>query len=442
MAAKASRRRRRMTPEDRRAQIIAAARSVFLDYGFAGTRVRDIAERSGITENLVYVRFANKNEIYQAAVTDPLDDLVDQLASAVTEMTQAGESRLKLFERFHAVLYTSMVEMAPLLAAALFSVPETGRTYFSDVVLPKFTQAIGGVITDVTGFEVDSLELDVLVEGVLGLHFGLSLDTIFAKQPLPVEVVARTLTVMFGEGIPMGNQRRLIPQKRRRSPQAATSSTRSGAPIVEPGARLSAAERKAQVALAAREVFLERGLAMARTKEIADTAGITEAFMFRLFDSKEELYQRAIEDPAAALVTSWARELGQIADSGEDAVDTLLAINQKGISILSELAPLFVLAVFSQMERGKRFYRQIVEPALRQPLVSKPVSAWASEDVNTEVMWRAIFGIQLGIVIRHQLTGIPIDTYEVARQLTHMIATGIKRPAGGRAARKAGAVRS
>lgn len=96
MAAKASRRRRRMTPEDRRAQIIAAARSVFLDYGFAGTRVRDIAERSGITENLVYVRFANKNEIYQAAVTDPLDDLVDQLASAVTEMTQAGESRLKL----------------------------------------------------------------------------------------------------------------------------------------------------------------------------------------------------------------------------------------------------------------------------------------------------------------------------------------------------------
>ena len=165
-ASDATRKRRRMTPEDRRAQILAAARSVFLDYGFAGTRVRDIAERAGITENLVYVRFANKNEIYQAAVTDPLEDLVEHLASAITEMTEAGQSRRKLFERFHAVLYTSMVQMAPLLAAALFSVPEAGREYYSDVVLPQFTAAISGVITDVTGFEVDSLELDVLVEGV------------------------------------------------------------------------------------------------------------------------------------------------------------------------------------------------------------------------------------------------------------------------------------
>jgi len=435
VAAKVPRKRRRMAPEDRRAQIIAAARSVFLDYGFAGTRVRDIAERAGITENLVYVRFANKNEIYQAAVTDPLDDLVDRLASAVVEMTQAGQSRLKLFESFHGVLYASMVEMAPLLAAALFSVPEAGRAYFSEVVLPKFTQAISGVITDVTGFDVDSLELDVLVEGVLGLHFGLSLDTIFARQPLPVDVVARTLTVMFGAGVPPRNGRRLESQKRRPSARAAAS-TRSPRPSAEPGARLSAAERKAQVALAAREVFVERGLAMARTKEIADRAGITEAFMFRLFDSKEELYQTAIEDPAAELVTSWARELGEITVRGEDPVATLLAINEKGIAILNELAPLFVIAVFSRMERGKRFYRQIVEPALSQPLASKPVAAWASEDVNTAVMWRAIFGIQLGIVIRHQLTGVPMDAVEVARQLTHMIATGIRRPAHGNASRK------
>lgn len=442
MAANATRKRRRMTPEDRRAQIIAAARSVFLEYGFAGTRVRDIAERAGITENLVYVRFANKNEIYQAAVTDPLDDLVDRLAAAVTETTQAGQSRLALFERFHAVLYASMREMAPLLAAALFSVPEAGRDYFSDVVLPKFTQAISAVITDVTGFDVDSLELDVLVEGVFGLHFGLALDSIFAKQPVPADVVARTLAVMFGEGIPTKQKQRLQPQKRRSRVRSVASATDAAVPGAGPAARLSAAERKAQISTAAQEVFVESGLAMARTKEIADRAGITEAFMFRLFDSKEELYQTAIEDPAAELVTSWANEIGQCVARGDVAVDTLLAINEKGIAILSDLAPLFVIAVFSQMERGKRFYRQIVEPALSQPLVSAPVRSWASERVNIEVMWRAIFGVQLGIVIRHQMTGAPIDTLEVARQLTHMIVTGIRRPAGGDAPRRPRAVGS
>ncbi len=429
----APRKRRRMTPEDRRAQIISAARSVFLDYGFAGTRVRDIADRAGITENLVYVRFANKNEIYQAAVTDPLDELVDHLASAITEMTKAGESRRKLFERFHTVLYTSMVQMAPLLAAALFSVPEVGRDYYAEVVLPKFTAAISGVITDVTGFDVTSLELDVLVEGVLGLHFGLALDSIFATQPLPVDVVARTLTVMFGDGIPT-RKKHFLPPRRAASPgRDAASSTPAPGPALEPGTRLTAAERRSQIGLAARQVFIERGLAMARTKEIADRAGITEAFMFRLFNGKEELYQTAIEDPAAEMVQQWASELAQIASRGDDAVTTLLAINEQGIAIVDELAPLFMIAVFSQMERGKRFYRQIVEPALSQPLASKPLDAWVSADVNTEVMWRAIFGIQLGIVLRHELTGEPVDTLEVARQLTRMIAIGIKKPARGKA---------
>ncbi|WP_123023271.1 TetR/AcrR family transcriptional regulator [Mycolicibacterium stellerae] len=417
-----------MSPEDRRTQIIAAARSVFLDYGYAGTRVRDIAERAGITENLVYVRFANKNEIYQTAVTDPLDDLVDRLASAITEMSQAGQSRRKLFERFHAVLYANMVEMAPLLAAALFSVPEAGRTYYSDVVLPKFTQAISGVITDVTGYDVDSLELDVLVEGVLGLHFGLSLDTIFATAALPVDVVARTLTVMFGDGLPR-TKRRSRSRKPQSSTRAESSSTRSADTGGQHGARMTAAERKTDVALAARQVFLERGMAMARTKEIAERAGITEAFMFRLFDGKEELYQTAIEDPAAELVRRWARELSEIATRGDDAVTTMLEINEQGIAILDELAPLFMIAVFSRMERGKRFYRQVVEPALSETLSSIPLSGWAPPDVNAEVMWRAIFGIQLGIVIRHELTRTPMDTLEVASQLTRMIATGIKQPA-------------
>jgi AcrR family transcriptional regulator len=268
------------------------------------------------------------------------------------------------------------------------------------------------------------------------------LDSIFAKQPVPADVVARTLAVMFGEGISTKQKQRLQPQKRRSRVRSVASATDAAVPGAGPATRLSAAERKAQISTAAQEVFVESGLAMARTKEIADRAGITEAFMFRLFDSKEELYQTAIEDPATELVTSWANEIGQCVARGDVAVDTLLAINEKGIAILSDLAPLFVIAVFSQMERGKRFYRQIVEPALSQPLVSAPVESWASERVNIEVMWRAIFGVQLGIVIRHQMTGAPIDTLEVARQLTHMIVTGIRRPAGGHAPRRARAVGS
>src|SRR5581483_1100858 len=106
--APAAPRGRRMTPEARRAQIIAAAREVFLRHGFAGTRVRDIAEQAGITENLVYIRFATKAEIYEAAVTDPLDALVESLVAAAGRLGTTGPAtraeRQRVFEEFHRVL--------------------------------------------------------------------------------------------------------------------------------------------------------------------------------------------------------------------------------------------------------------------------------------------------------------------------------------------------
>src|SRR5882672_4688063 len=119
-AATAAPRGRRMTPEARREQIIAAAREVFLRHGFAGTRVRDIAEQAGITENLVYIRFATKAEIYEAAVTDPLDALVEALVAATDRLGSADKAdtadRRQAFERFHRVLLTNMLDTAPLLA--------------------------------------------------------------------------------------------------------------------------------------------------------------------------------------------------------------------------------------------------------------------------------------------------------------------------------------
>jgi AcrR family transcriptional regulator len=434
----ASTRRRRMTPDARRAQIIASARDVFLRHGFAGTRVRDIAERAGITENLVYVRFSTKAEIYQAAVTDPLDALVDRL---VAETGQLGDgNRQDVFERFHRVLLSSMLDTAPLLAVALFSHPETGRRYYVDVVLPRFTEAITAVISDVTGWRLDSLQLDVLVEGVLGLHFGLALDSIFEDRALDVDEVAHQLAIMFGAGIATapapGTAGTNLPTRtalpKRTALPADTAVPEPDVAIraparAEPGARMAAAERRADVALAAREVFVERGLAGARTKDIAERAGITEAFMFRVFDGKEDLYRAAIEIPAEELLARLENDIRLVTNRGTDGIDTLRAINERGIAILSELAPIAVVALFSEMKRGKAFYRRSVIPPLRRTqLYLSGVAGWDTTGVDPDVLWRAVLGIQFGTVVHHLLTDSPIDAPDVAHRLTQLIVSGIR----------------
>lgn len=411
-----------MTPDARRAQIIASARDVFLQHGFAGTRVRDIAERAGITENLVYVRFRTKAEIYQAAVTDPLDELVDRLVAETGRL--AGGNRQDVFERFHRVLLASMLDTAPLLAVALFSHPETGRRYYVDVVLPRFTEAITAVISDVTGWRLDTLELDVLVEGVLGLHFGLALDSVFEDRTLDVDQVAHQLAIMFGAGI-VAAPSTTTQVALRDAPQpgpAPAAATRA-----EPGGRMQAAQRRADVALAAREVFVERGLAGARTKDIAERAGITEAFMFRIFDGKQDLYRAAIEIPAEQLLARLENDIRLVTSRGGDGVETLRAINERGISILGELAPIAVVALFSEMKRGKAFYRRSVVPPLRRAqLYLSGVAGWDTTGVDPDVLWRAVLGIQFGTVVHHLLTETPIDAHDVAQRLTRLVVSGIR----------------
>jgi AcrR family transcriptional regulator len=53
---------------------------------------------------------------------------------------------------------------------------------------------------------------------------------------------------------------------------------------------------------AAREVFATRGFRGARTKEIADKAGVSEALLYRHFGSKAGLFEEAILEPVNAFV--------------------------------------------------------------------------------------------------------------------------------------------
>ena len=60
--------RRRVTAEERRAAIIAAAVSLFSRQGFAHTTTREIATEAGIAEGTIYSYFASKQEILLAFI--------------------------------------------------------------------------------------------------------------------------------------------------------------------------------------------------------------------------------------------------------------------------------------------------------------------------------------------------------------------------------------
>lgn len=66
--------------------------------------------------------------------------------------------------------------------------------------------------------------------------------------------------------------------------------------VATPGKRMSAENRRRQIARVAMRLFAQKGFTGTTTKEIAGQAGISEAIIFRHFATKQELYAAILDE--------------------------------------------------------------------------------------------------------------------------------------------------
>ncbi len=112
---------RRLAAGDRRTQILAAALEVFSERGFHGTRTRDLAERAGVSEALVFSHFPTKQALILAIL-----DLVgfEDRIRAMEERFSRMPPREALQALAELVL-TNLVEQPHVFRVVFFSVLET-----------------------------------------------------------------------------------------------------------------------------------------------------------------------------------------------------------------------------------------------------------------------------------------------------------------------------
>ncbi|WP_336205229.1 TetR/AcrR family transcriptional regulator [Nonomuraea sp. LPB2021202275-12-8] len=82
-----------------RSALLAAAREEFAAYGIAGARVDRIAERAGVNKERIYGHFGNKEKLFDAVITEALDDLTAQIALPGTDPV---DYVAKLADYYHA----------------------------------------------------------------------------------------------------------------------------------------------------------------------------------------------------------------------------------------------------------------------------------------------------------------------------------------------------
>lgn len=95
--------------------------------------------------------------------------------------------------------------------------------------------------------------------------------------------------------------------------------------LIVPAPRtLSTAEVRREAVLAAAErVIAQRGLHATPTAEIARVAGISQAYLFKLFATKDELLVAAVERAHARIRSAFAEAAARARESGDDVLPAM-----------------------------------------------------------------------------------------------------------------------
>lgn len=188
MARSAPARAPRLAASDRRAQILRAARDVFMRDGYAGARIKGISEEAGVNEALIYRHFPSKEALFDAAITEPLQQSVARTlalgAQADERMTADALRRDYVVELVEEML-TGMTEVAPLLGVVLFGGEDRARDFYRAQFSPALDQLAAGLRTFQATHDVPPYDPRMVVDICIGTALLLALDDRYRADPGP-----------------------------------------------------------------------------------------------------------------------------------------------------------------------------------------------------------------------------------------------------------------
>lgn len=189
-----------MTKAERRDQIVAAARRVFLASGLSA-RIRDVAKEAAVNEALIYQHFESKDDLIVAAVVQPLEQVVRQLENTADALPPGSDTEVRGdVAEFMRQLLQAFVESVSLFGLVLFSDRDTGRAFYRAHVAPLVDAGIANVEASMGSWSHREFNPRVSVPASFGMCWWLALDADLRDEVLDVEATVHEITNLIFDG--------------------------------------------------------------------------------------------------------------------------------------------------------------------------------------------------------------------------------------------------
>ena len=120
----------------RPSEILDAALVEFVEHGFSGSRLEDIARRAGCTKGTIFLYFDNKQELFKAMVRRTMLPVIETGESMLEQHDGAARELLVklLRQRFDYMTNTAACALPKLMLAEAANFPELARFYHEEII--------------------------------------------------------------------------------------------------------------------------------------------------------------------------------------------------------------------------------------------------------------------------------------------------------------------
>ena len=115
----------------KRRQIIDGGRAMFLEQGFDGASMNDIARAAGVSKGTLYVYFQNKEQLFQAICSEECQSQAEDLFNFDQDDTDVEATLTRIGIDFVTLIcHPERASAARTIIAIAERMPEIGRTYY------------------------------------------------------------------------------------------------------------------------------------------------------------------------------------------------------------------------------------------------------------------------------------------------------------------------
>lgn len=163
--------------EQTRRRLLDAAAQVFAHRGYTAASVEEIAESAGYSVGAVYSNFSNKEQLFEALMTDRAVDRMSEVAQAIREAKAAAGDPLRALGAMLIAMADKEIDVAVLRTEFwLHAVRNPELMRIEAASSAKTLESVRGILTEMLdrhGVDVGAINIDDFATTTLALFGGL-----------------------------------------------------------------------------------------------------------------------------------------------------------------------------------------------------------------------------------------------------------------------------